>query len=56
MRYSIIWDVTQRRLVDSYRRFETTFRPQINGEAVQADSRQPLGTQFVGMVLGVMMG
>ena len=39
MRSSLFWDITQCRLVDSYRRFEKTFRPQ--RQAWGNPSRQP---------------
>ena len=44
MRSSIIWDVTQRRLVDSYRRFETIFRPQ--SQWWSSPSRQPATLRY----------
>ena len=37
MRSSLIWDVTQPRMVVTYRRFETTICPIFKGQAVQDD-------------------
>ena len=35
LRYSLFWNVTQSRLVDSYRRFGTPIGPNVKGRAVQ---------------------
>jgi len=36
MRYCLFWDVTQRWLVVSYRRFGTTYRSHLHGRSIQA--------------------
>ena len=42
MRSAFFWDVTQRMMAISYRRFGTTYRPHFKGQEIQAESQERL--------------